>query len=41
MSEEHHDCCAHHTHHHELVIDSLQVHYRNTLALEGVSFATS
>jgi ABC-type Mn2+/Zn2+ transport system ATPase subunit len=41
MSEEHHDCCAHHTHHHELVIDSLQVHYRNTLALEDVSFATS
>lgn len=41
MSEEHHDCCAHHTHHHELVIDSLQVRYRNTLALDGVSFATS
>ena len=41
MSEEHHDCCAHHAHHHELVIDSLQVHYRNTLALDGVSFATS
>jgi ABC-type Mn2+/Zn2+ transport system ATPase subunit len=41
MSHEHHDCCAHHAHHHELVIDSLQVHYRNTLALGGVSFATS
>ncbi|MCW1914246.1 metal ABC transporter ATP-binding protein [Luteolibacter sp. GHJ8] len=41
MSEEHHDCCAHHSHHHELVIDSLQVRYRNTLALDGVSFATS
>jgi ABC-type Mn2+/Zn2+ transport system ATPase subunit len=41
MSPEHHDCCAHHAHHHELVIDSLQVHYRNTLALDGVSFATS
>jgi ABC-type Mn2+/Zn2+ transport system ATPase subunit len=41
MSEEHHDCCAHHSHHHELVIDSLQVRYRNTVALDGVSFATS
>ncbi len=41
MSEEHHDCCAHHAHHHELVIDSLRVHYRNTLALDDVSFATS
>jgi ABC-type Mn2+/Zn2+ transport system ATPase subunit len=41
MSEEHHDCCAHHGHHHELVIDSLRVHYRNTLALDDVSFATS
>lgn len=41
MSEEHHDCCAHHAHHHELVIESLRVHYRSTLALEDVSFATS
>ncbi|WP_367873235.1 metal ABC transporter ATP-binding protein [Luteolibacter sp. Populi] len=41
MSDEHHDCCAHHAHHHELVIDALQVRYRNTLALEDVSFATS
>jgi ABC-type Mn2+/Zn2+ transport system ATPase subunit len=41
MSEEHHDCCAHHAHHHELVIDSLRVSYRKTLALDGVSFATS
>jgi ABC-type Mn2+/Zn2+ transport system ATPase subunit len=41
MSQEHHDCCAHHAHHHELVIDSLRVHYRDTLALDGVSFATS
>jgi len=41
MSEGHHNCCAHHAHHHELVIDSLQVRYRNTLALDGVSFATS
>ncbi|MEK7950005.1 metal ABC transporter ATP-binding protein [Luteolibacter soli] len=41
MSHEHHDCCAHHAHHHELVIDSLRVHYRDTLALDGVSFATS
>ena len=41
MSDEHHDCCAHHAHHHELVIDSLRVAYRNTLALDDVSFATS
>ena len=41
MSLEHHDCCAHHAHHHELVIDSLRVHYRDMLALDGVSFATS
>ncbi len=41
MSEEHHDCCAHHAHHHELVIDGLQVRYRNNLALDGVNFATS
>jgi ABC-type Mn2+/Zn2+ transport system ATPase subunit len=41
MSQEHHDCCAHHAHHHELVIDSLRVNYRDTLALDGVSFATS
>ena len=41
MNPEHHDCCAHHSHHHELVIDSLRVHYRNTLALDEVSFATS
>ncbi|PAW66965.1 MAG: manganese ABC transporter ATP-binding protein [Verrucomicrobiia bacterium Tous-C4TDCM] len=41
MSEEHHDCCAHHSQHHELVIDSLRVTYRNTLALDAVSFATS
>jgi ABC-type Mn2+/Zn2+ transport system ATPase subunit len=41
MSEEHHDCCAHHQHHHELVIESLRVHYRRTLAVDGVSFATS
>lgn len=41
MSEEHHECCAHHGHHHELVIDSLRVSYRNTLALDDISFATS
>ncbi|WP_052572742.1 metal ABC transporter ATP-binding protein [Haloferula sp. BvORR071] len=41
MSHEHHDCCAHHAHHHEMVIDALQVRYRNNLALDGVSFATS
>lgn len=42
MKEEiHHDCCAHHSHHHELVIDGLTVSYRDILALDGVSFATS
>lgn len=41
MSETHHDCCAHHGHHHELVIDNLTVHYRNVLALENISLATS
>jgi ABC-type Mn2+/Zn2+ transport system ATPase subunit len=41
MSEEHHDCCAHHAHHHELVVEGLRVNYRKTLALDGVSFATS
>lgn len=41
MSETHHDCCAHHGHHHELVIENLTVHYRNVLALENISLATS
>lgn len=41
MSQEHHDCCAHHADHHELVIDSLRVRYRKSLALDEVSFATS
>jgi ABC-type Mn2+/Zn2+ transport system ATPase subunit len=39
--ETHHDCCAHHSHHHELVIEGLTVSYRDILALDGVSFATS
>jgi len=41
MSEAHHSCCAHHSHHHELVIQDLSVHYRQVLALEKVSLATS
>jgi ABC-type Mn2+/Zn2+ transport system ATPase subunit len=41
MSEAHHDCCAHHGHHHELVIDQVTVSYRQVLALENVSLATS
>lgn len=42
MKEEiHHDCCAHHSHHHELVIEGLTVSYRDILALDSVSFATS
>lgn len=41
MSHEHHDCCAHHSQHHELVIEALRVQYRNSVALDHVSFATS
>ena len=40
-SETHHECCAHHRHHHELVIDGVSVNYRDILALDRVSFATS
>lgn len=36
-----HECCAHHGHHHELVIEGVSVAYREILALEGVSMATS
>lgn len=36
-----HDCCAHHSHHHELVIAGLSVAYRDILALDSVSMATS
>ena len=41
--EEHasHDCCDHHEHHHELVIDGVGVSYRDIVALEGISMATS
>ena len=39
--ESHHDCCAHHGHHHELVIEGLSAAYREILALDSVSFATS
>jgi ABC-type Mn2+/Zn2+ transport system ATPase subunit len=42
MSEEHHhDCCAHHREHHELVVRDLSVSYRQLVALENISFATS
>jgi ABC-type Mn2+/Zn2+ transport system ATPase subunit len=42
LTEEiHHECCAHHGHHHELVIEGVSVAYRDILALDGVSFATS
>jgi ABC-type Mn2+/Zn2+ transport system ATPase subunit len=41
MSEAHHDCCAHHGHHHELVIENVSVSYRQVLALDKVSLATS
>jgi ABC-type Mn2+/Zn2+ transport system ATPase subunit len=36
-----HECCAHHLHHHELRVEDLRVSYRDVLALEGVSLATS
>ncbi len=36
-----HECCAHHHHHHELRVEDLRVGYRNVLALDGVSLATS
>lgn len=36
-----HDCCAHHGHHHELEIDGVSVSYRDIVALEGISMATS
>ena len=36
-----HQACTHHDRHHELVIENLTVHYRNVLALENISLATS
>lgn len=36
-----HKSCAHHGHHHELVIDAVSVAYREIIALENVSMATS
>jgi ABC-type Mn2+/Zn2+ transport system ATPase subunit len=41
MTAAHHDCCAHHSHHHELVLENVTVYYRDLLALENVSLATS
>ncbi len=41
MTETHHNCCAHHQQHHELVIDNVSVFYRQMLALDKVSMATS
>lgn len=41
MSESSHEHCAHHGHHHELSVSDLSVRYRDVLALEDVSFATS
>ncbi len=40
-SHTHHDCCAHHEAHHELIIDQVSVAYRDILALDSVSVATS
>jgi len=39
--EKHHHACAHHSSHHEMVISGLSVAYRDTVALSGVSMATS
>ena len=36
-----HDNCAHCGHHHELRVDGLRLRYRETLALDGVSFSTT
>jgi ABC-type Mn2+/Zn2+ transport system ATPase subunit len=36
-----HDACAHCGHHHELVVRDLRVSYREVLALDGISLATS
>lgn len=41
IEEIHHKDCAHHSHHHELEIEGLGVRYRDVLALEGVSMASS
>lgn len=41
MSDAHHDCCAHHGEHHELVVRGLSVRYRETVALDDISLATS
>lgn len=41
MDSSSHACCAHHLHHHELRVEDLRVSYREVLALDGVSFATS
>jgi ABC-type Mn2+/Zn2+ transport system ATPase subunit len=41
MTTAHHDCCAHHGHHHELVLENVTVFYRQLLALEDISLATS
>jgi len=41
MTASSHPCCAHHAHHHELLVEDLRVRYRETFALDGVSFATS
>lgn len=36
-----HECCAHHHHHHQLRVEDLRVSYRDLLALDGISLATS
>ena len=36
-----HDSCAHCGHHHELRVENLRVRYRDLVALDNISFATS
>ncbi len=36
-----HETCTHHGHHHELVVENVTVRYRNVLALDTISLATS
>lgn len=41
MDHPSHECCAHHHNHHELRVEELRVSYRDLLALDRISLATS
>ena len=41
MEPSSHACCAHHLHEHPLRVEDLRVSYREVLALDGISLATS